>query len=73
MDFRIVSSLRMLSTYRALAAEREAQGVPPLPMTAEQTSALTELLQDPPAEEETTLRELLVDRIPPGVDEGDDF
>ena len=56
MDFRIVSSLRMLSTYRALAAEREAQGVPPLPMTAEQTSALTELLQDPPAGEETTLR-----------------
>ena len=31
----------MLSAYRQLAAERDAQGIPPLPLTAEQTQALT--------------------------------
>ena len=40
----------MLSTYRELAAAREAQGVPALPLNAEQTQGLTELLQNlPPA------------------------
>ena len=37
----------MLSAYRELAAEREAQGVPALPLNAEQTKGLTELLQTP--------------------------
>ena len=62
-------TLRMLSAYRELAAEREAQGIPALPLTAEQTQALTELLQNPPAGEEQTLLHLLSERIPPGVDE----
>ena len=38
----------MLSAYRELAAAREAQGVPALPLNAEQTQGLTELLQNPP-------------------------
>jgi aconitate hydratase 2/2-methylisocitrate dehydratase len=59
----------LLASYRAAAAEREAQGVPPLPLNAPQTEALTHLLQDPPAGEEAFLLELLSDRIPPGVDE----
>ena len=59
----------MLSAYRELAAEREAQGVPALPLNAEQTKGLTELLQTPPAGEEETLLHLLSERIPPGVDE----
>ncbi|MDA0257891.1 MAG: aconitate hydratase B, partial [Cyanobacteria bacterium] len=59
----------MLSAYRELAAEREAQGIPALPLTAEQTQALTELLQNPPPGEEQTLLHLLSERIPPGVDE----
>ncbi|MEI6360256.1 MAG: hypothetical protein WCO50_08000, partial [Synechococcus sp. ELA619] len=42
----------MLSAYRQAALEREAQGVPPLPLSAEQAQALTELLQAPPAGEE---------------------
>ena len=62
-------TLRMLSAYRELAAEREAQGIPALPLTAEQTQALTELLQNPPAGEEQSLLHLLSERIPPGVDE----
>ncbi|MEC8440719.1 MAG: bifunctional aconitate hydratase 2/2-methylisocitrate dehydratase [Cyanobacteriota bacterium] len=59
----------MLSAYRKLAAEREALGIPALPLNAEQTQALTELLQNPPAGEEQTLLHLLSERIPPGVDE----
>ncbi len=59
----------MLSTYRENAKERENQGIPPLPLDAAQTQALTELLQKPPAGEEQTLLHLLTERIPPGVDE----
>ncbi len=59
----------MLSAYRQAALEREAQGVPPLPLSAEQAQALTELLQAPPAGEEGVLLHLLSERIPPGVDE----
>ena len=59
----------MLSAYRHAALEREAQGVPPLALTAEQAQSLTELLQDPPAGEEGVLLHLLSERIPPGVDE----
>ncbi|MCS5693991.1 bifunctional aconitate hydratase 2/2-methylisocitrate dehydratase [Cyanobium sp. FGCU-6] len=59
----------LLPGYRAAAAEREALGVPPLPLTAAQAQALTELLQAPPAGEEAFLLELLSERIPPGVDE----
>ena len=58
-----------LADYRTAAAEREALGIPALPLTAAQTQALTELLQAPPAGEETFLLHLLSERIPPGVDE----
>jgi aconitate hydratase 2 / 2-methylisocitrate dehydratase len=59
----------MLEQYRAHVADRAAQGVPPLPLDAEQAAALCELLQAPPAGEEAFLTELLRDRIPPGVDQ----
>lgn len=59
----------MLKSYREHVAERGAQGIPPLPLTAEQTSQLCELLQNPPAGEEEALMTMLRDRIPPGVDE----
>ena len=59
----------MLSAYRQLAAERDAQGIPPLPLTAEQTQALTLVLQNPPAGDSSELLYLLRERIPPGVDE----
>jgi aconitate hydratase 2/2-methylisocitrate dehydratase len=58
-----------LADYRAAAAEREALGVPALPLSAEHTAALTELLAAPPAGEESFLLNLLSERIPPGVDE----
>jgi aconitate hydratase 2 / 2-methylisocitrate dehydratase len=58
-----------LADYAAAAAEREALGVPALPLTAELTAALTELLTAPPAGKESFLLDLLSERIPPGVDE----
>ncbi|PWB58754.1 MAG: bifunctional aconitate hydratase 2/2-methylisocitrate dehydratase [Nitrosomonadales bacterium] len=39
----------MLKTYRDHVAERAAQGLPPLPLSPEQTAALVELLKAPPA------------------------
>jgi len=59
----------MLSAYRNHVADRAQQGIPPLPLTAAQASALCELLQNPPTGEEEFLLALLRDRIPPGVDQ----
>jgi aconitate hydratase 2 / 2-methylisocitrate dehydratase len=59
----------MLEAYRAAAAEREAKGIPPLPLTAQQTEELVELLKDPPAGEEKFLVDLMAYRVPPGVDD----
>ncbi|MBW2269081.1 MAG: bifunctional aconitate hydratase 2/2-methylisocitrate dehydratase [Deltaproteobacteria bacterium] len=58
----------MLAKYRQHTEERAAQGIPPLPLDAAQTRALTELLQSPPAGEGDILLELLRDRVPAGVD-----
>ena len=58
----------MLEVYRRHVEERAAQGIPPLPLTAEQCAALVELLKAPPAGEEETLVELLTHRVPAGVD-----
>jgi aconitate hydratase 2/2-methylisocitrate dehydratase len=51
----------MLEAYRQHTADRAALGIPPLPLDAEQTSALCELLQHPPAGEEANLIALLRD------------
>lgn len=59
----------MLDAYRSHVAERSEQGLPPLPLTAEQTALLVELIKSPPAGEETFVVDLLTNRVPPGVDE----
>ncbi|MEW6491220.1 MAG: bifunctional aconitate hydratase 2/2-methylisocitrate dehydratase [Cyanobacteriota bacterium] len=59
----------MLESYRQHVAQRAALGIPPLPLNAQQTSQLCELLKNPPAGEEEALMDLLRDRVPPGVDE----
>ena len=59
----------MLEAYRKHAAAREARGIPPLPLTAEQTSQLCQMLKNPPEEEKEELLALLRDRVPPGVDD----
>ena len=59
----------MLQAYREHVAERAAQGIPPLPLTAQQTSEVIELLKNPPKGEEATLVELITHRVPAGVDD----
>ncbi|WP_409526577.1 bifunctional aconitate hydratase 2/2-methylisocitrate dehydratase [Nitrincola sp. MINF-07-Sa-05] len=59
----------MLEAYRKHVEERAAEGVPPKPLDPEQTAALIELLQNPPAGEEAFLLDLLTDRVPAGVDQ----
>ncbi|MGD8831219.1 MAG: aconitate hydratase B, partial [Pseudomonadales bacterium] len=59
----------MLDAYRKHAAERAAQGIPPLPLNAEQVKELVELLKNPPAGEEAFLLNLITERVPPGVDD----
>ena len=59
----------MLESYRAHVAERSALGIPPLPLTAKQTTELVELLKNPPAGEEQALVELITYRVPAGVDD----
>ncbi|MBN6151071.1 bifunctional aconitate hydratase 2/2-methylisocitrate dehydratase [Xanthomonas sp. AmX2] len=59
----------MLEAYRHHEAERAALGIPPLPLTAQQTAEVIELLKNPPAGEEAFLVELLSQRVPAGVDD----
>ena len=59
----------MLEAYRQHVAERAAQGIPPLPLTAQQTADLVALLQNPPAGEAAFLVDLITYRVPPGVDD----
>jgi aconitate hydratase 2 / 2-methylisocitrate dehydratase len=59
----------MLQSYRQHLAERAALGIPPLPLSAQQTAQLIELVKSPPAGEEATLLNLITHRVPAGVDE----
>lgn len=59
----------MLEAYRQQVAEREAEGIPPLPMDAKQTAKLVELIKTPPAGEADFVLDLFENRVPPGVDE----
>ncbi|MBX9403104.1 bifunctional aconitate hydratase 2/2-methylisocitrate dehydratase [Lysobacter sp. BMK333-48F3] len=59
----------MLSSYRQHVAERAALGIPPLPLTAQQTAEVIELLKAPPAGEEEFLLDLITHRVPAGVDD----
>jgi len=59
----------MLEAYRQHVAERAALGIPPLPLNAQQTADVIELLKSPPAGEDAFLLDLLTHRVPPGVDD----
>ena len=59
----------MLQAYRQAASERAALGIPPLPLDATQTTALVELIKNPPKGEEAFLLDLITHRVPPGVDD----
>jgi aconitate hydratase 2/2-methylisocitrate dehydratase len=59
----------VLESYRQHVAEREAEGLPPLALDASQVADLVELIKKCPAGEEEFLMDLLVNRVPPGVDQ----
>lgn len=59
----------MLETYRQHVAERAALGIPALPLSAQQTADLIELIKNPPAGEEAFLLDLITHRVPAGVDD----
>lgn len=58
----------MLTEYQSHVEERAQQGLPPLPLDAEQVSTLVELLKAGDDNSEALL-DLLIHRVPPGVDQ----
>ena len=58
----------MIDNYLKHEAYRAEKGIPPLPLDANQTTSLCELLQNPPAGKEEFLLNLFTERINPGVD-----
>ncbi len=58
----------MLELYFKQEAERQAQGIPPLPLNPEGTEELCRLLENPPKDKEDLLMKLLNERVAPGVD-----
>ena len=58
----------MNSDYRKHEQERQAEGIPPLPLNAEQVAELCDMLLLPESQENEELLELLENRVNPGVD-----
>ena len=56
----------MLNEYQQHVEERAQEGLPPLALDAEQVSKLVDLLKAEPSQE---LLDLLIHRVPPGVDQ----
>jgi len=59
----------MLEQYREHVAERSAEGIVPQPLNTEQVAGLVELIKQPPAGKEEYILDLLINRVPAGVDE----
>ena len=55
--------------YNTLAKEREKQGVPPLALNVAQTEAVIHILQYGSDEDRVFCKELLINRVSPGVDD----
>ena len=59
----------MLEQYRKHVTDRAAEGIVPQPLNTEQVADLIELIKSPPSGEEAFILDLLVNRVPAGVDE----
>ncbi len=59
----------MLEAYRKHAEERAAENLPPLPLDAQQVADLIELIKNPAGADPAELMNLIVHRVPPGVDQ----
>lgn len=58
----------MLKTYFEHESQRQKQGIPPLPLSPEETEEICILLENPPKMKEELLLDLLMNRVAPGVD-----
>lgn len=58
----------MLQEYQTHVEERATEGLPPLPLDAKQVSDIIEGLKQPQNTDREALLDLLVHRVPPGVD-----
>jgi len=59
---------KMIEGYLKHESERNAQGIPALPLDPEQTKGICQLLQAPPEGKEDFLMDLFKNRVSPGVD-----
>lgn len=59
----------MLNDHQKHVEDRAAEGLPPLPLNAEQVTDIVELLKQDNVESADQLLELLIHRVPPGVDQ----
>ncbi len=59
----------MLEDYRKHVEERNKEGLPPLPLNAQQVADLVELIKNQAVGEHGPLLDMLVNRVPPGVDQ----
>jgi aconitate hydratase 2/2-methylisocitrate dehydratase len=58
----------MLKSYFKMEKERQQQGIPPLPLSPDQTAEICELLENPPEGQKDLLLNLLKNWVSPGVD-----
>jgi aconitate hydratase 2 / 2-methylisocitrate dehydratase len=61
--------MSLVEQYRAHTEERAKLGIPPLPLTSEQTRSLVALLQQDPIQDKEYLLELFLEHVSPGVDD----
>ena len=59
----------MLEAYRKHVEERAVENLPPLALDAQQVADLIEVIKNPAGEDTEYLMNLLVHRVPPGVDQ----
>jgi len=59
----------LIEEYKAHTAEREKLGIPPLPLTAQQTADLVELLKASPVADADYAMEMFTQKVPAGVDD----
>lgn len=64
-----MNSHNFIAEYNAQVAERGQQGVPPLALSVAQTQAVIEILQNGNSQDKAFCKELLVNRVSPGVDD----
>ena len=61
--------MSLIQEYKKHTEERAKLNIPPLPLSAEQTAELVELLKESPVQEPEYLLDLLKNRVPAGVDD----